>query len=193
MSDDNIATSERVGDAPRALVDAANRGDVEDVRKVLADSKTYVDGKIDGRTALSYVAEAGNAEVVQLLLDRGADINEKDKYGRSPLSHAAQAGKAEIVQLLLDRGADITEKDNYGRSPLRIAAQAGKAEVGHINIVTTLIDAGADVDPMAKHRWYRYRDGITHLVFNCSSRNVASENIHLLPDQLQQLHCFLEL
>ncbi|KAF1314622.1 Tkl protein kinase, partial [Globisporangium splendens] len=88
------------------------------------------------------VTEKDKMEEVLCLcvVDRGADVAEKDKNGRSPLSYAAEGGKTETVQLLVDRGADVTEKDEYGRSPLSYAAEAGKRE-----IVQLLVDRGAGV------------------------------------------------
>ncbi len=51
----------------------------------------------------------GSTEVVQLLLEKGADVNRvyKDRY--TPLSAACSAGSIEIVQLLLENGADVNK------------------------------------------------------------------------------------
>ncbi|KAI0205233.1 hypothetical protein F4808DRAFT_277961 [Astrocystis sublimbata] len=71
-------------------------------------------------------------EVVQLLLDKGADVESKDKSGRTPLSWAAENEYAAIVQLLLDKKADIESKDNSGRTPLSWAARNGHKEIVHL-------------------------------------------------------------
>ena len=58
------------------------------------------------RTALSFAADRGQAEIVTLLLDRGADVNAKDTfYKASPLLWAAQNAHVDVVRLLLARGA----------------------------------------------------------------------------------------
>ena len=62
---------------------------------------------------------------MQLLLDKGADIESKDNYGQTPLSWAAERGHEAVVQLLLDKGADIESKDDDGRTPLSLAAKRG--------------------------------------------------------------------
>ena len=50
----------------------------------------------DGLSLLSYAAESGNSEVVQLLLVQDdVDVNLKDKDGQSPLLYAAQTWNSE--------------------------------------------------------------------------------------------------
>ena len=56
-------------------------------------------------TALLYAAHFGQTEIVELLLDRGADIEAKDRYGNTALIRTAFTDDIEIVKLLLDRGA----------------------------------------------------------------------------------------
>jgi ankyrin repeat protein len=53
----------------------------------------------------------GHTEIVQLLLEKGADVNAKNKYGRTALIYATERGYTEIVQLLLEKGADVNAKD----------------------------------------------------------------------------------
>ncbi|RDH30904.1 ankyrin [Aspergillus welwitschiae] len=75
----------------------------------------------DGRTPLSWAAEAGIVPVVKLLLATGkVDVDTRDShYGRTPLSWAAGAGHAEIVQLLLETNkVDINSVDYQNRPPL---------------------------------------------------------------------------
>ncbi|MCY4048119.1 MAG: ankyrin repeat domain-containing protein [Hyphomicrobiales bacterium] len=53
-----------------------------------------------------------------LLLDRGANIEARDKSEWTPLHHAADHGKAPaVMELLLDRGADGAARDNEDRTP----------------------------------------------------------------------------
>ncbi|RYP54117.1 hypothetical protein DL770_010970 [Monosporascus sp. CRB-9-2] len=75
----------------------------------------------------------GHLEVVKLLLDKGPEVDVKDKYGgQTPLSWAARNGHKEIVQLLLDKGAEIDSKSNGGQMPLLWAAEKGHKEVVHV-------------------------------------------------------------
>jgi ankyrin repeat protein len=43
--------------------------------------------------------------VVKQLLDKGANLESKDKYGRTPLLWAAEKGHEAVVKQLLDKGA----------------------------------------------------------------------------------------
>jgi ankyrin repeat protein len=70
------------------------------------------------------VTEAEALEAVQVLLDRGADLNTVDNNGQTPMHAAAEGNFPAIVQLLADRGAnaDIWKRpDVEGRTPLYIA------------------------------------------------------------------------
>jgi outer membrane protein assembly factor BamB len=80
----------------------ARLGDAELVKQSL-DAKVDVNGQTEyGVTALSLACNHGHIEVVQLLLDRGADPNIKDKfYGVGPLGWAISRDRIEIVKLLV--------------------------------------------------------------------------------------------
>ena len=58
-------------------------------------------------TPLMSAARSGDINTVKNLLDKGADVNEKDRFGYTPLKSAAYAGHTETVKLLIDKGADI--------------------------------------------------------------------------------------
>ena len=59
-----------------------------------------------GNRALHLAVAMADPEVVQLLLDAGADPNARNRDGETPLIWAAQGGRGDVATLLLDRGAD---------------------------------------------------------------------------------------
>ena len=56
----------------------------------------------------------GDLDIVKLLLQNGADINNQDSKGISVLHAAIQGGNVEQVKLLVEEGADIKAKDHFG-------------------------------------------------------------------------------
>ena len=65
--------------------------------------------------------KVGNKPIVQLLLDRGANVNDKDKNRLSVLMIACRGGDADIVRLLLAKQARINDLDKCKRSALDFA------------------------------------------------------------------------
>jgi hypothetical protein len=88
------------------LLAAVRKGDVAAV-KALLDGGLPVDTRFRyDRTALSFAADRGHADIVTLLLDRGANVNATDTfYKATPLVWAAQNEHVAVVKVLLARGA----------------------------------------------------------------------------------------
>lgn len=118
------------------LVQAAQRGDAEEVRRCLLSGADA----LAACRALFPAAAGGHTECVTLLLEAGADVNVKSELCHTCLMLAAEGGHAECVHLLLDAGADVNAVAEDGMSSLLLASAAGHAEC-----VKLLIEAGADV------------------------------------------------
>jgi len=71
----------------------------------------------------------GRKDVVDHLLDCGADVHARDDGGLIPLHNACSFGHAEVVHLLLSHGADANARDNWNYTPLHEAAIKGKIDV----------------------------------------------------------------
>ena len=139
------------------LIKATQDGKQEMVR-LLLNAGAKVDAKDDKtRTALMYAAMAGNIEIAEFLLAKGANANARNDYpyrfnfhGTSPhkysdnlmsaLMYAAQAGHIRMVELLIAKGAKVNAKTYYDETALMYAA-----EKGHEDIVRILIKQGADL------------------------------------------------
>jgi len=74
-------------------------------------------------------AKNGNLELVKFLLDRGADIEEKDGSEDTPLNEAARKGHIEIVRLLINRGARLVSPNNNGKTALKWAEGNSATEI----------------------------------------------------------------
>ncbi|WP_218130674.1 ankyrin repeat domain-containing protein [Sporomusa acidovorans] len=77
--------------------------------------------KNDGFTPLHAAAAYGRTTIVRQLLDKGADINARDKEGQTPLMKAVGNNHADVVTILLQRGANSSARDGNGNSAVSLA------------------------------------------------------------------------
>lgn len=97
------------------LVDAAYRGQTERARELLAAGADVSARDWREYNALHWASMGGYSEIVQLLLDHGADIREttgkSDRDGLTPLGMAAASDEKETVRVLVAAGATIGPGD----------------------------------------------------------------------------------
>ena len=101
------------------LPEAVFIGDLAAVKRALTDGAdpTAQDPQ-SGSTMLSIAALMGHTEVVELLLEQGADINAKSRDGGTALHSAAFLGRVETVKRLLEKGADTTLRNGMGATAI---------------------------------------------------------------------------
>jgi len=85
-------------------------------------------------------------DVAQLLLEKGAEVNEKNDEGMTPLHSAAQCQNQSMTELLLINGADPNAEDNKGQTRLHWAAAVGDSDVAEL-----LLAKGANIDARDKN------------------------------------------
>ncbi|XP_055848375.1 alpha-latrotoxin-Lhe1a-like [Episyrphus balteatus] len=95
-------------------------------------------------TPLHFAAMNGHKEIVEMLLNKGANIHAKNEYGGTALQAAVFRKQSDTIELLLDRGAIVDEKKNDGSTPLHTAVQRG-----NMKIIEILIKRGANVNAIA--------------------------------------------
>ncbi|XP_068908725.1 ankyrin repeat domain-containing protein 17 isoform X12 [Tenebrio molitor] len=136
-----------------------------------------VDSKTDSNhdTALTLACAGGHDDLVELLINRGADIEHRDKKGFTPLILAATAGHEKVVEVLLNHNADIeAQSERTKDTPLSLACSGGRYEVvelllnrnankehrnvsdytplslaasgGYVNIIKLLLSHGAEIN-----------------------------------------------
>lgn len=113
------------------------------VRVLISPDRTH-ERAINGWSALMYAAWAGDAEMVELLINAGADVNIRAKHSKdeTALMVASEAGHPEIVELLIDAGADVNAVGD------KHTALVYAVEYGKLDVIKVLIEkGGADVNP----------------------------------------------
>jgi len=123
-----VITPEPAVDLPadlKAFFDTVTDGNTAAVRTALSGRPEWTAAKGEaGLTALHLAATMGHEDMVELLIERGADVNGRDASGSTPLHHAAAGGNKAVVELLLAKGADVNARDNKNRTPLYLAKDA---------------------------------------------------------------------
>ncbi|XP_041026823.1 poly [ADP-ribose] polymerase tankyrase [Juglans microcarpa x Juglans regia] len=130
----------------RDLAAASQLGDLDALRLALDNLTGSIDEPVeDGDTALHLACLYGHFPCVQLLLERGANLEAKDEDGAIPLHDACAGGFVEIAQLLLTTANDtesvkrmLESVDAEGDTPLHHAARGE-----HVDVVRLLLASGA--------------------------------------------------
>jgi len=130
-------------DANSDLRYACKNGNIVEVKKIIESGNIDINqGAIHhGPTPLMMASSKGKIDVVQLLLEKGANPNICDGVGDSALLYAISKGDDSIVKLLLDNGADVNVISQFGYTPLILAST-----LSHFNIVKLLLEYGANVN-----------------------------------------------
>jgi ankyrin repeat protein len=106
--------------------------------QIQTDINSQDDG---GNAALYYAASCGYLDLVQSLLERGADFHLKNNAGSTPLHIAASAGHVEVCLGLLERGADVNLSNKLDQTPLYNATFGC-----YLDLAQILLDRGADIN-----------------------------------------------
>lgn len=127
---------------PNEIHQAAMKGDLAGVKKILAEKPDSVNSKDkDGKTPLHLAVQSGNKDVIEFLLAQGAEIDAKDNKENTPLHNALALRRAGIARFLLSKGADVKIKDKDGMPAIAYALMGGLKE-----LLVPILDSGQDVN-----------------------------------------------
>jgi ankyrin repeat protein len=108
------------------LILAVN-GYLADMVKLLLAHGALVNAKAPkGETPL--MCAVGNVEIMELLIDNGANLDRTDDNGQTALMWAVRYDEYDSIRLLIDKGAALDMKDDAGMSIHDLAKQSRKPE-----------------------------------------------------------------
>ena len=152
-----VDVNARRKDSLTSLHMAAYKGRVEIVQVLINHGANTMLEDEEGETALHILSRGGydsqeqGVRTARLLLERGVDVNARDKDGFTSLHEAALHGMAEVAQVLLDHGANAKLETEEGETALHIVSRGkyNSQEQG-VSIVRLLLDRGVDVNARDK-------------------------------------------
>ncbi|KAF5540016.1 ankyrin repeat domain-containing protein [Fusarium mexicanum] len=118
---------------------------------------------------------SGYHQVLELLLENGADVNTSDVHGYTPLHTASTGGFIDIVEILIRKSADLSAKTVAGQTPLQSSSASGQSRVTQY-----LIQHGADVGS-------KDNCGRNALHHACWSGDLEAVNLMIASSQIQTL------
>ena len=92
--------------------------------------------------------ETNNLERVRLLVEQGADKDQRDEDGCTPLYWASVQGRLEAAQYLVEQGSTLDKATDSGETPLSRATIHG-----HLELARYLLEQGADRDKACNSGW----------------------------------------
>lgn len=106
-------------------------GNKEEIARLLEEGLLPIDYSEDGRPIIVLAASYGQARLVELLLQKGAQVNARSSSGFLPVHSAAINGHLEVIQILADHGADLSIpwQKYFNRNVLHLAAEYGQLQM----------------------------------------------------------------
>ena len=160
-------------DGSSALLWAAHRGDVAEVRRLIGAGANVSLANHYGATPMSEAATQGETDIIAALLKAGADVNSSNAEGETALMEVTRTGRLDAARLLLSHGANVDAHETWGGQTALMWA----VTQDHPDMMKLLIQHGAEVNARSKvHDWQRkvtaegrpkdmHRGGLTPLLY----------------------------
>ncbi len=156
-TDPRLQKNETMIQGVNMLCSAASRGDLNEIKLLVARGIDVNQGDYDSRTPLHLAASEGHASAIHYLVDRGAHLNPKDRWGGTPLDDALRGGHEKVIELLKEIGAKsngvkggalekfFSDSANIvdGKDAVRLCWAASKGDLGEIE---RLVGNGIDLN-----------------------------------------------
>ena len=133
---------------PTGLVDAAERGDVAEVRALLAGGADVNERDARGRTAVTAAALGDHVEIAKVLIDAGADVDLQDSDRNNPLLVTGETGSVAMLREVLRADPNLGATNRYGGIAIIPASDRG-----HVDLVRALLETDIDVNHVNNLGW----------------------------------------
>ncbi len=167
------------------LHNAAKRGRMGQIERLLREPLDIDAGDADGATALHRACEQGLKPIVARLIESGANVNALTQNSETPLVWAIRGLKNDLVALLLDKGADPAIEDLEGFNALhRVLLAKGEdlalLLIDHTPALKDALDP-AGRSPMQIATDNGLHDAVTHLIAAGASLHLQGEELGWTP------------
>lgn len=117
----------------------------------------------------------GFEDVLDDLIDDGADVDEMDGQGETPLHKAVRLGNTEAARALIEHGANINAADSLGMTPLHWAALTGNADITDLLLANFANVEAHDyaiggITPLGIAKLLGYSDVKDRMIHRCTYR-----------------------
>jgi ankyrin repeat protein len=106
-----------------------------------------------GATPMGLAAEVANTEILELLLEAGANADSPNADGQTALLTVARTGNVEAAELLIKHGATVDARERFGGQTALMWAAARR----HPQMIQFLVSKGADINARSTNRDYQRR------------------------------------
>ena len=83
----------------------------------------------NGGGLLHLAAEGGDVKIIEYFIQRGNELDLKDRYKWTPLHYAAYSDKKEAVSFLIEKGSKLNERDFSGKTAYNIANDRQNSDI----------------------------------------------------------------
>ena len=166
------------GENENALYRAMMNDDLSEVKKIIKAGNVdlsyhnhdFRSEFVNLESPLHWAAAKGYLDIVQLLLDKGVNVNEQNCNKVTTLHCAVRENpNIDVVKLLIERGADVCARTFNDETPLHRVASSWGGNDSVPDIIQLLLDKGADINALSSSNYMPLHGAILHYSTSYSS------------------------
>lgn len=141
-------TSSQSADRDRAILEAAARGDVGTLKRLISAGTSLESANAAGETPLLLAVKNNHLPAAVLLIDAGSNINAQAANKDSPWLLARALGRTDMLRHMIPKGPDFSLRNRFGGNALIPAC-----ERAHVETVKLLLTTKIDVNHVNNLGW----------------------------------------